>query len=470
MCGVFGIYKHSDAKRLISIGLFNLKHRGKNGAGIAGKDSLRMVIDRFRDLGPVQSILGPSNEGLKRIKGDSFIGHVRYPTAGKDSLENVQPQESSSIKGKFFLASNGDVVNFSEQKSFLERENIRIYSDNDAEMIAASFSWQVSIKGRNIIEAAQKVARHVKGSYATVFFTDFDDNMYALRDPMGIRPLVMGEKDGSPVFASETCALDAIGAIYIRDVMPGELIVAHQNGISSHRVADNKTPAFCIFELVYFARPDSIWQNSSCEHYRESMGQMLAQEHYVEADVVVAIPKSGIPGAVGYSRESNIPYGIAVIENPSPLITLESGQDIDRTFIGATIQQINAEADDKYNIIADRVAGKKVIIIDDSIVRGTTAYRLTRNLRMAGAKEVHWRIPCPPIPYSCFYGIATKEKRLLAAREGDIELVRKRIGDPDSLCFLSLEGLIKSTNCCLDCFCTACFNGNYPIPIPDNRL
>lgn len=470
MCGVFGIYKHPDAKRLVSIGLFNLKHRGKNGAGIAGKDSVKMIINRFRDLGPVRSILNPNNQGLARIRGDSFIGHVRYPTAGTDTLDNVHPHESSSIRGKIFLASNGDVVNFEDQKEFLERESIRVYSECDAEMIAASFSWQLSIKGRNITEAARKVARHVKGSYSSIFFTDFDDNMYAMRDPMGIRPLVLGEKDGSPVFASETCALDAIGAIYIRDIKPGELIVAHQHGIDSHDIAQSENKAFCIFELVYFARPDSLWNNNSCEFYREAMGQLLAQEHLVDADLVVAVPKSGIPGAVGYARESGIPYGIAVIENPSPLTTLESGEEIERTFIGSSMLQINSEADDKYNIIADRVRDKKIIVIDDSIVRGTTALRLTGNLRMAGAKEVHWRIPCPPISYSCFYGIATKERRKLAARESNIRLIQKRIGNPDSVCYLSLEGLVKATQQEENSFCTACFNGNYPISIPSNLL
>jgi amidophosphoribosyltransferase len=464
MCGVFGIFGHPKAKELTFRGLLALQHRGKSAAGMASLDLSLGEIQIHRDLGKVREILNPEFPIMKRLTGQAYIGHVRYPTAGSDSYRNVQPHQTSSTKGTLAFVSNGDVVNLREQVEFLRRERIKVRTQNDAEMIAASINWQVTIKGRDIIASIRKIMKHVQGSYAGLLLSEFDGKLFAFRDPYGIRPLVYGEIDGYPVFASETCALDFVRARFIREVSPGEIIAVGENGIESFQGTECQRLAFCVFELIYFARPDSLFTGRSYQAIRERMGEVLAQEHPADADMIIAIPKSGIPGAVGFARASKIPFGVGMIDNP----TLSA--EIDRTFIGSSPEQRDEETDLKQCILRDIVAGKSVVVMDDSIVRGITTQKVIRSLREAGTRAIHVRIPSPPYKFPCYYGIETKERRTLVAREGDIKLVsERRIGNPTSLAYLSYEGMFKAIGEPSTNFCTACLNGDYPIPVPQEN-
>lgn len=462
MCGVFGIFGHPKGKELTYYGLLALQHRGKSAAGMASLNLLRDEIQIQKDLGKVREVLNPKFHEMEKLDGQAFIGHVRYPTAGDNSYANVQPHETPAIKGRrLAFASNGDVVNLKEQVKFL-RENIPIYTENDAEMIAATISWQLTVKGRDMIAAIRKIMKHVKGSYAGLLLSESDKKLFVFRDPYGIRPLVYGEIDGYPVFASETCALDFIGAKIIREVSPGEIISVGEQGIETFLGAERQKSAFCVFEVIYFARPDSLFLGKSYQAIREKMGEELAREHPIEADMVIPIPKSGIPGAVGFARASRIPYGVGMIDNPT--LSFE----IDRTFIGSSEEQRDKETNLKQCILKDIVNGKSVVVIDDSIVRGLTLQKVIKSLRKAGTRAIHVRIPSPPYRFPCYYGIETKERRTLVAREGDIQLVAKRIGNPESLAYLSYEGMFRAIGQPNTNFCTACFNGEYPIPIPQD--
>ena len=465
MCGIFGIFGHPNAKNIACKASRSLKHRGKSAAGIACLDLKRREIQLYKDKGHVKKVLNPKSPQIQRLEGNVVIVHVRYPTTGADNLRNVQPHISSSIQGKIALSSNGDIVNLDSQKAFLEKETIRVYSDNDAELIAASFNWQVTIKGRNTIEAAKKVAKHVKGSYSCLMLTEFDCKLFAFRDPFGIRPLVYGKLDGFPVFASETCVLENIGATYIRDVQPGELFAISETSIETYQIAECRKKAFCVFELIYFARPDSKFEGESYQSIRKRMGAELAKEHPIKADMIIPVPKSGIPGAIGYAHVSGIPFDVGMIENPSPMINEDESEEIDRTFIGSSKEQRETESNEKYNIIADIVRGKKIVVVDDSIVRGLTMRKIIKKLRNAGTKEIHVRIPSPPIRFPCNLGIETKEKETLVAREGNLSLVRDRINHPDSLEYLSFEGMFKAIGRSSCNFCTACLDGNHPISL-----
>lgn len=463
MCGVFGIFGHPEGRELTFRGLLALQHRGKSAAGIASLNLSHGEIRICKGTGKVREILNPEFSKMKRLNGQAFIGHVRYPTAGDDSEENVQPHEKSPTKGTLAFASNGDVVNLKEQVEFLRRENIKVRTQNDAEMIVAAIAWQTTVKNRTTIDAIRKIMKHVKGSYAGLLLSEFDGKLFAFRDPYGIRPLVYGEIEGYPVFASETCALDFVGARFISEVSPGEIIAVGEHGIEKFVGAEPQKLAFCVFELIYFARPDSRIFGKSYQAIRERMGEQLAQEHPAEADMVIPIPKSGIPGAVGFARASKIPFGVGMIDNP----TLSS--EIDRTFIGSSFEQRDKETDLKQCVLHDIVAGKSVVVVDDSIVRGMTIQKVIRSLKEAGTRAIHVRIPCPPYQFLCYYGIETKERRTLVAREGDTRLVSERIGNPTSLAYLSYEGIFKAIGQPSANFCTACLNGDYPIPVPQEN-
>lgn len=452
-CGVFGIYNHPDAAAITALGLHALQHRGQEAAGIVTFDGGRFHSER--KLGLVGDNFS-DRATIERLKGNCAIGHVRYSTTGETILRNVQPLFAELTGGGFAVAHNGNLTNALTLRRQLVAEGALCQSTSDTEVILHLVAR--SRKNRFIDRFIDALGQ-IEGAYSFVGLTN--KKMIGARDPLGIRPLVLGELDGSPILASETCALDIIGARYVRDVENGEIIVCSEDGIESIKPFPQQPMRPCIFEYIYFARPDSIVNGRSVYDMRKQMGAVLAQESGVPADVVIPVPDSGVPAALGYAQEAGIPYELGIIRN----------HYVGRTFIQPTQSVRELGVRMKHSANRSVVEGKRIILVDDSIVRGTTSVKIVKMMREAGAKEVHFRISSPPIRFPDYYGIDTPEREKLLAATHSLEEMRKYIGC-DSLAFLSVEGIYRAMGqgerrSDRPQFTDHCFTGDYPTPVTD---
>ena len=452
-CGVFGVFARetTDVASLAYYALYALQHRGQESAGIAVNDD--GVIRAYRDVGLVGDVFHP--ERLASLgRGSIAVGHVRYGTTGSDNQRNVQPILVNHYKGRMALAHNGNLTNSHTLRRELESRGSIFQTTTDSEVIAYLIV-QERLRHPSIEAAVSAAMERLEGAYSLVISSP--SKLIAVRDPHGFRPLCLGElRDGSVVFASESCALDAIGARFLRDLRPGEIVVADVRGVRSVETHCGKVPkSLCVFEFIYFARPDSVIDGSSVHMARQRAGAFLALEHPVQADVVIGVPDSGLDAALGYARQSGIPYGMGFIKN----------KYIGRTFISPTQALRESEVSIKLNPIRSVVAGKRVVLIDDSIVRGTTCRRTIDLLRKAGAREIHMRVSAPPFVSECYYGTDIDDKDKLIATHHSVEEIAKIIG-VDSLGYLSLENVVKLADSTSG-FCTACFGGGYPTALPE---
>lgn len=453
-CGVFGIATPAGSQispaHEAYVALFALQHRGQEAAGIAVNN--KGVIHCHKDVGLVNDVF--SQESLDAMPGQMAVGHVRYSTTGKQSRENAQPICITHVKGNLAIAHNGNLVNAGELRREVELGGGIFRSSNDSEVLVYTIVRE-RLKAHSIEEAVVNTMKIIEGAYSLVIMSP--RKLIAARDPHGFRPLCIGRStEGAYIFASETCALDALGATFIRDVEPGEVCVVKDGELTSlHCGIEAKTSA-CVFEYIYFARPDSVIDGASVEIARQEAGKYLSIEHPVGADVVIGVPDSGIPAAIGYAKCSGIPYGVGLIKN----------RYIGRTFIQPGQEKRERSVRLKLNALREAVAGKRVIMVDDSIVRGTTCARLVKLIRDAGAKEVHMRISAPPFRHPCFFGTDIPERTQLLAHERTVEEMREIIG-VDSLGFLSLEATHKIAVGARVGFCDACFSGNYPVKVPE---
>ena len=454
-CGVFGVFARetTDVASLAYYALYALQHRGQESAGIAVNDD--GVFTAYRDVGLVSEVF--PKERLQALgTGSIAVGHVRYGTTGSDNKRNVQPILVNHFKGRMALAHNGNLTNSQELRQKLESSGSIFHTTTDSEVIAYIIV-QERLKTSSIEAAVSAAMGHIEGAYSLVISSP--TKLIAVRDPHGFRPLCMGHlKDGSVVFASESCALDAIGAEFDRDILPGEIVVADKNGVRSDTSHCGKAEKrLCVFEFIYFARPDSVIDGSSVHIARQRAGAFLALEHPVQADIVIGVPDSGLDAAMGYARQSGIPYGMGLIKN----------KYIGRTFISPTQDMRENEVNIKLNPIRSVVEGKRVVLIDDSIVRGTTCRRTIDLLRKAGAKEIHMRVSAPPFVSECYYGTDIDDKNKLIANHHTVEEIAEIIG-VDSLGYLSIEDVVKLADNTQGGFCTACFGGGYPTAVPQD--
>lgn len=449
-CGVVAIYGHPEAEKLAYLGLHALQHRGQESAGIVTSDGEH--LHQHKSMGLVADIFNEA--ALASLRGTLAIGHTRYSTAGDSALLNAQPIMVQSNKGAIALAHNGNLVNALSIRRKLESQGSIFQTNSDTEVIMHLIALS---REQTLPDAMADSLRRVEGAFSLVMISR--DRIFAARDPRGFRPLAMGripappgERRDAVVFASETCAFDLIGATYERDVKPGELVIVGPEGTSSRFYSPSPAQSSCIFEHVYFSRPDSIVFGRSVDQSRDLMGRQLAREAPVEADLVVPVPDSGNTAALGYSAESGIPFRLGLIRN----------HYIGRTFIEPRQSVRDFGVKLKLNPVHSLLDGKRIILVDDSIVRGTTSRKIVRMIRHAGAKEVHMRISCPPTISPCFYGVDTPSKKQLIAANKTIDEIREYIG-ADSLAYLSLEGLKKA---CADgektTYCSACYTGQYP--------
>jgi amidophosphoribosyltransferase len=449
-CGVFGVFNNDqhDVARLTYYGLYALQHRGQESTGIAVND--KGTILYHKDMGLVPEVF--NDVVLNHLKGQISIGHVRYSTTGASHRENAQPIVIKYKNGQMALAHNGNLVNAGELRRKLEENGAIFQTTNDSEVILSLISRH-RIASQNIEEALLKTIKELKGSYSLLLLTP--KRIIGIRDPLGIRPLCIGLLDNSYVLASETCALDAVGAEYVRDVNPGEIVLIGDNGLTSIQTEVKDESALCIFEFIYFARPDSFLDGVSVHQARIEAGKRLAIEHPVEADLVIGAPDSGLTAAMGFSEQSGIPYGQGLLKN----------RYVGRTFIQPEQGQRETGVRIKFNAMKNAVEGKRIVMIDDSIVRGTTTKRIVQMLKNAGAKEVHMRVSSPPMTFPCYFGVDIPSRKQLVASSNTVEEIREMIG-ADSLGYLSIEGLLKTPVGAKCGFCSACFNGCYPIDVP----
>ncbi|MDI6703337.1 MAG: amidophosphoribosyltransferase [bacterium] len=443
MCGIFGIYGAENAAKLTYLGLFALQHRGQESAGIVTSDGENMEV--YKQMGLVQDVF--SDEVLERLKGEISIGHVRYSTFGESSIVNAQPLVVGCSKGKIAIAHNGNLVNGNFLRKELEAEGAIFQTTVDSEVIVHLLARS---RKREFLPALTEALSFIKGSYSLIIMTPKE--LIGIRDPFGFHPLCLGRLIHSYILASESCALDLVNAKFLREVMPGEMVVINESGITSKKIHQSERNALCIFEAVYFARPDSDIFGENMHKVRMEMGRQLAREKPASADLVVPIPDSGVSAAIGYAEESGIHYNLGLVRN----------RYVGRTFISPTQTIRNMGVQIKLNPIDDVLSEKRVVVIDDSIVRGTTSRKILRLIREAGAKEIHLRISSPPIKHPCFYGIDTPTREELLASNHTIEEIREYMG-VDSLGYLSISGLLNSVSKDNKGFCTACFDGNYPI-------
>jgi len=465
-CGVCGVFGHAEASKLAYLGLYALQHRGQESAGIVSSDGRELYIQK--GMGLVQEIFQP--QVLARLPGEAALGHTRYSTAGDTSLTNAQPIVIDCNKGKLALGHNGNLPSASKLRRTLEHRGSIFQTTSDTEVIVHLIARS---QARNLSSALADALNQVEGAYSLLVLTR--DELYALRDPRGFRPLALGRLDGSWIVASETCAFDLLGAEYVRDIAPGEMLRISRAGLESLHFAPEKPLQQCIFEHVYFARPDSLVFGREVEKSREMLGRLLAREHPALADIVVPVPDSGVPAAIGYALESGLPFRMGLIRN----------HYIGRTFIEPrqSIRDFGVKL--KLNPVRGLLAGKRVVLVDDSIVRGTTSRKIVRLVREAGALEVHVRISCPPTISPCYYGVDTPTREeLIAAEESRvrprmddaargnlsasmtpqqraIEEIRRYLG-ADSLGYLSLENLRRAVEDTHGTFCTSCYTGVYP--------
>ena len=442
-CGVFGVFGHREAAKLTYLGLYGLQHRGQESAGIASSDGLDIHV--YKNMGHLQEIFTP--EALKRLPGDAAIGHTRYSTAGDTTLMNAQPIVIDCNKGKIAIGHNGNLTNASEIRRRLEHRGSIFQTTSDTEVIVHLIARS---SARNLPGAIADALSQVEGAYSLVMLTR--DEMYVIRDPRGFRPLALGRMEGAWIAGSETCAFDLIDAEYVRDVEPGEMVRISRSGLESIKFAAEKQHQYCIFEHVYFSRPDSLVFGRPVNESREQLGRLLAREHPVEADLVAPVPDSGVPAAIGYSAESGIPFRMALIRNHYVGRTFIEPQQVIRDF-GVKL---------KLNPVRRMLEGQRVVLVDDSLVRGTTSRKIVRLVREAGAAEVHVRISCPPTISPCYYGVDTPRRDELIAARHSVEEIRQFLG-ADSLGYLSLESLRAAVRDSGERkFCTSCYTGSYP--------
>ena len=455
-CGIFGVFNHPDAAALTALGLHALQHRGQEAAGIVSFDGERFQSERR--LGLVSDNFTKASV-IDRLEGTSAIGHVRYSTTGETALRNVQPLFADLAGGGFACAHNGNLTNALTLRNELVQQGSIFQSTSDTETILQLVAR--SKRGRTIDRLIDALFQ-IQGAYSLVVLTN--KKMIGARDPLGIRPLVLGDLDGSPVLASETCALDIIGAQFVRDLENGEIVVINEDGIESIKPFPQMKPRPCIFEYIYFSRPDSILLGKSVYNCRKSFGATLAKESYVEADVVTPVPDSGVPAAIGFAEHANIPFEMGIIRN----------HYVGRTFIEPTQLGRQLGVKRKHNPNKAHVTGKRVVLIDDSIVRGTTSVKIVQMMREAGATEVHMRIACPPITHPDFYGIDTPTQDQLLAATHSMEEMKEYIG-ADSLAFLTIDGMYRAMgyedgrNNDLPQFTDHCFTGDYPTALTDRE-
>ncbi|PHJ62618.1 amidophosphoribosyltransferase [Nostoc linckia z18] len=452
-CGVFGIYAPGEnVAKLSYFGLYALQHRGQESAGIATFEGTKVHL--HKDMGLVSQVFNESI--LEQLPGSLAVGHTRYSTTGSSRKVNAQPAVVETRLGSLALAHNGNLVNTVQLRQELLDNKCNLITTTDSEMIAFAIAQAIDA-GADWLEGAIEAFHRCEGAFSLVIGTP--NGVMGVRDPNGIRPLVIGTLPGNPVryvLASETCGLDIIGAEYLRDVEPGELVWMTEEGLASYHWSQQPQRKLCIFEMIYFARPDSIMHNESLYSYRMRLGRQLAKESAVDADIVFGVPDSGIPAAIGFSQASGVMYMEGLIKN----------RYVGRTFIQPTQTMRESGIRMKLNPLKDVLVGKRVIIVDDSIVRGTTSRKLVKTLREAGAIEVHMRISSPPVTHPCFYGIDTDSQDQLIAATKSVEEIAKQL-EVDSLAYLSWEGMLVATGEDTNSFCSACFTGNYPVAIPE---
>ena len=453
-CGVFGAYntKGEDIASWIYYGLFSLQHRGQESCGIAVSEN--RDIRYYKDMGLVNEVFTPEN--LDKLHGDIAIGHVRYSTAGSSVRANAQPLVTKYVKGPLAIAHNGNLVNAVDLREELEKNGAIFQTTIDSEVIAYLVAKE-RVHCPSVEEAVSRAMPHIKGAYSLLVMSP--RKLIAARDPYGFKPLCIGKRDDTWVVASETCALDTVGAEFIRDVEPGEIIVINEEGLASDRRYCNlaEKSGRCIFEYIYFARPDSVIDGVSVFNSRIMAGKILAQTHPVEADLVVGVPESGNDAAMGYALESGIPYGRAFVKN----------NYVGRTFIKPKQSMREQSVKIKLNVLKDAVKGKRIIMIDDSIVRGTTSGNIVQMLKNAGATEVHVRISSPPFKYPCYFGTDIPNRDQLIANHHTVEEIGEMMG-ADSLGYLDLERMGEMVEGLK--YCQACFNGDYPLAPPTRDI
>jgi amidophosphoribosyltransferase len=444
-CGVFGIYGHPSAAELTYYGLYALQHRGQESAGIVACDGRQ--FRKHVGMGLVSQIF--DGDKLHALVGNMAVGHTRYSTTGSSQLSNAQPMTVNSSKGQIAIAHNGNLTNAAELRDALEAKGLPFQTTVDSEIILMLLA-QPTLGGKenNLVQTV----RRIEGAYSLIIMTE--QELIGVRDPHGFRPLSIGKVGDGWVLASETCAFDLIHAKFVRDVEPGEIVIINKDGLKSiHAFPDHQRKAFCIFEYVYFARPDSTIANRNVYQVRVELGRQLARENRIDADIVVPVPDSGNCAALGYSEESKIPFEMAFVRN----------HYVGRSFLQPSqlIRDFNVRV--KLNLIEELVKGKRVIIVDDSIVRGTTCKSRVNNLKEAGAKEVHVLVSCPPHMNPCVYGIDFPDRSKLMAANHSLDEIRKYL-NADSLAYLSQEGMVAATGLPASAFCMACYDGNYPVP------
>jgi amidophosphoribosyltransferase len=445
-CGVFGIFGHAESAKLTYLGLYALQHRGQESGGIVASDGRGLRAER--GMGYVADIF--DEQALRDLAGTAAIGHVRYSTAGESRLANAQPILIECVHGPIAVCHNGNLVNERELRAALSAEGAIFQTSSDTEVFLHLYARS---KAKRLEDALVEAVSQAQGAFSLLFLAQ--DRLVAVRDPHGFRPLALGQLDNAWVVCSETCAMDLIGATYVRDVEPGEVLVIGPDGPASLRPFPPGMTAHCIFEHVYFARPDSLVFGESVNKVRTNLGRILAREAAVPADVVVPVPDSGVCAAVGYAERSGIPLQFGLIRN----------HYVGRTFIEPqqSIRHFGVKV--KLNPVRSILEGRRVVLIDDSIVRGTTSRKLVKMIKAAGAREVHMRISCPPTISPCFYGVDTPRRAELIAATHTLEEIRKYI-EADSLRYLSLEGLLEAVNSHREEYCTSCYTGKYPLPFP----
>lgn len=450
-CGIFGVYGHPEAANLTYLGLYALQHRGQEGAGICSSDGKGLSLEK--SLGIVAEVF--NEKKLKRLPGHIAIGHNRYSTSGGGGIKNVQPLLANYALGSIAVAHNGNLINAEYLRKKLESDGAIFQSTSDSEIFLHLIARSDKSKPHERVADAVK---SVNGAFCLLFLTN--NELIAVRDPYGVRPLSLGTIDGAYVIASETCAFDLIGAQYIRDIEPGEMVIINESGITSIKTLHSPRKAFCVFEFIYFARPDSYIFGHNCVNtIRKEFGRQLARESYIDADIVIPVPDSGVSAAIGYAQESKIPFDFGLVRN----------HYVGRTFIEPKRSIRHFGVKIKLNPVRDLLMGKRVIVIDDSIVRGTTSKKIIKMIReVGGAKEVHMRISSPPTVGPCFYGIDTPTRQELIASTHKTEEIRKYI-TADSLSYLSLDGLKKILPI-PENYCTACFDNRYPIKFTDEEI
>jgi len=446
-CGIFGIFGHHRAAELTYLGLYALQHRGQESAGIVTSNN--GAFNLHKGMGQVSEVFS-APENIAKLVGRVAVGHTRYSTTGASSLLNIQPFMITNRRANLAVAHNGNLTNSLELKEELDSQGSIFQTTSDTEIILHLVATSAK---RNRLERICDALKQIRGAYSLLFLTE--DSIIAARDPQGFRPLALGKLRGAYLVASETCAFDIIGAKYVRDIEPGEVVEITKKGITSHRLTRQCQHAFCIFEYIYFSRPDSKIFGENVDKVRRRLGRQLAHEHPVEADIVIGIPDSANTATLGFAEESGIKFEIGLIRN----------HYVGRTFIDPQQHVRDLDVRLKFNPVRGVLRDKRVVVVDDSIVRGTTSKKLVKMIREAGAKEIHFRVSSPPIISPCFFGIDMPTRKELIASSRNVKQIEKYLG-VDSLRYLSLEGMLSMPSLPKATFCHGCFSGKYPIPVP----